>query len=172
MDPNNRYGKRPGRSARKGRGQGGGSSRPPHRGSRNPRRSQPSHRSPAPRSSGIDPFELFCAYHLGIGSDKSYRASNIHDVARRFGVDPSEIKQALQEVGMDPQTLLDTDFDLTMAQMDIQVAPEGVDRVELARGIYEEFKNAPRKKRDWSKILSDDEKENVRIFGPRGRKGR
>ncbi|HSG05882.1 MAG TPA: hypothetical protein VLB09_05750, partial [Nitrospiria bacterium] len=124
------------------------------------------------RSSGIDSFELFCAYHLGIGPDKSYRPSNIHDVARRFGVDPSEIKQILQDVGMDPQTLLDTDFDLIMAQMDIQVAPEGVDRVELARGIYEDFKKAPRKKRDWHKILSDDEKENARIFGLRGRKGR
>lgn len=93
-------------------------------------------------------------------------------MARRFGVEASEIKQILQEVGMDPQALLDTEFDLTMAQMDIQVAPEGVDRVELARGIYEEFKNAPRKKRDWNKILSDDERENTRIFGSRGRKAR
>jgi hypothetical protein len=86
-------------------------------------------------------------------------------VARRFGVDAGVIRQTLQEVGMDPETMLDTDFDLTMAQMDIQVAPPGVDRVELAKGIYETFRKSPRKKRDWQKILSDDERENAKIFG-------
>ncbi|HET6464721.1 MAG TPA: hypothetical protein VFH55_03820 [Nitrospiria bacterium] len=120
---------------------------------------------PLKAKSGIDSFDLFCAYHLGIAPDKSYRPANIHDVARRFGVDAGVIRQTLQEYGMDPETMLDTDFDLTMAQMDIQVAPPGVDRVELAKGIYETFRKSPRKKRDWQKILSDDERENAKIFG-------
>jgi len=120
---------------------------------------------PSKGRSGIDPFDLFCAYHLGIAPDKSYRPANIHDVARRFGVDAGVIRQTLQEYGMDPETMLDTDFDLTMAQMDIQVAPPGVDRLELAKGIYEAFRKAPRRKRDWQKILSDDERENAKIFG-------
>ena len=118
--------------------------------------------------SGIDPFDLFCAYHLGIAPDKSYRPANIHDVARRFGVDAGVIRQTLQEYGMDPETMLDTEFDLTMAQMDIQVAPEGIDRIELAKGIYETFRSAPRRKRDWQKILSDDARENAKIFGRKG----
>ncbi|MBI3595676.1 MAG: hypothetical protein HY203_00815 [Nitrospirae bacterium] len=122
---------------------------------------------PFKAKAGIDSFDLFCAYHLGITPDKSYRPANIHDVARRFGVDAGVIRQTLQEYGMDPETMLDTDFDLTMAQMDIQVAPPGVDRVELAKGIYEAFRKAPRKKRDWQKILSDDERENAKIFGRR-----
>ncbi|MBI3609889.1 MAG: hypothetical protein HY204_04195 [Nitrospirae bacterium] len=120
---------------------------------------------PLTEKRGIDPFDLFCAYHLGIGPDKSYRPANIHDVARRFGVDAGVIRQTLQEYGMDPETMLDTDFDITMAQMDIQVAPEGIDRVELAKGIYETFRKSPRKKRDWQKILSDDARENAKIFG-------
>lgn len=134
-----------------------------------PRR--PSHRAESrtqaqsPGKSGINTFDLFCAYHLGIAPDKSYRAANIHDVARRFGVDAGVIRQTLQEYGMDPETLLETDYDLTMAQMDIQVAPPGVDRVELARGIFEEFEKAPRKQRNWQEILSDDARENARIFG-------
>jgi hypothetical protein len=115
----------------------------------------------------IDPFELFCAYHLGITKDKQYRPLNLHDVARRFNVDGSVIKQALQAYGMDADTLLNTEFDLTMAQLDIQVAPEGVDRVELAKGIYEEFRLAPRKQRDWKHVLEEDARENAKIFGRR-----
>jgi len=68
---------------------------------------------------------------------------------------------------MDADALLNTEFDLTMAQLDIQVAPEGVDRVELARGIYEEFRLAPRKQRDWKRVLEDDARENAKIFGRR-----
>jgi predicted Zn-dependent protease with MMP-like domain len=119
------------------------------------------------RKTSIDPFELFCAYHLGIGEDKTYRPANIHDVARRFGVDSGEIRQALQIHGMGPETMFEVDFDLTMAQLDIQVAPEGVDRKELARTIYQEFRGAPRRKRDWQRILAEDDRENTKTFGRR-----
>ncbi len=125
--------------------------------------------SSAPRTSGkqigsIDPFELFCAYHLGITQDKRYRTSNINEVANRFRSEPGMIKQALKEYDMDPESLLDRDFDISLAQLDIQVAPEGVDRLELARGIYQEFQDAPRVKRDWNKILEEDRKENQKTF--------
>ena len=112
----------------------------------------------------IDPFELFCAYHLGIDKNKGYRTANINEVANRFRSEPGMIKQALQEYDMDPESLLDRDFDMALAQLDIQVAPEGVDRLELARGIYQDFKDAPRIKRDWNKILEEDRKENQKIF--------
>lgn len=112
----------------------------------------------------IDPFELFCAYHLGITKDKGYRTSNINEVANRFRSEPGMIKQALKEYDMDPESLLDRDFDMGLAQLDIQVAPEGVDRLELARGIYQDFQDAPRVKRDWKKILEEDRKENQKIF--------
>jgi hypothetical protein len=112
----------------------------------------------------IDPFELFCAYHLGITQDKGYRTSNINEVANRFRSEPGMIKQALKEYDMDPESLLDREFDMGLAQLDIQVAPEGVDRLELARGIYQDFQDAPRIKRDWNKILEEDRKENQKIF--------
>ena len=123
----------------------------------------------APRESGkkignIDPFELFCAYHLGITQDKGYRTANINEVANRFRSEPGMIKQALKEYDMDPESLLDRDFDIGLAQLDIQVAPEGVDRLELARGIYQDFQDAPRIKRDWNKILEEDRKENQKTF--------
>lgn len=115
----------------------------------------------------IDPFELFCAYYLGIGPDKRYAPANVHDVARRFGVDSGVIRQALQDHRMDPERIMNLDFDLAMAQLDIQVAPEGIDRVEIARGIYEQFRTAPHKPRDWQRLLAEDARENAKMFGRR-----
>jgi len=120
-----------------------------------------------PITGDIDPFELFCAYHLGIAANKDYRPSNINEVAKRFGKDPATIRQALKDAGMDSASLLDRDFDMALAQLDIQVAPEGVDRLELAKTIYSDYLDAPYQKRDWGKIIEEDRKENRKIFGDR-----
>ncbi|MFZ5861857.1 MAG: hypothetical protein ACOYXR_03295 [Nitrospirota bacterium] len=122
---------------------------------------------PSARAAAIDPFQLFCSYYLGIAADKRYAPANIHEVGRRFGVDAGVIRQVLKEHGMDPESVMNTEFDLAMAQIDIQVAPEGVDRLELAKGIYQEFRAAPRKPRDWRRMLEDDARENAKIFGRR-----
>jgi hypothetical protein len=114
---------------------------------------------------GIDPFELFCAYHLGITSQNQYRPSNINEVANRFKIDIGTTRQILKEYDMDSASLLDRDFDMALAQLDIQVAPEGINRTELGRSIFEDFLEAPIKKRDWKKILEDDKKENEKTFG-------
>ena len=113
---------------------------------------------------GIDPFELFCAYHLGISSQNQYRPSNINEVANRFKIDVGTTRQILKEYGMDSASLLDRDFDMALAQLDIQVAPEGINRTELGRSIFEDFLKAPIRKRDWKKILEDDKKENAKTF--------
>ncbi|MEE9258424.1 MAG: hypothetical protein V3U37_02675 [Nitrospinaceae bacterium] len=142
--------------------------RPPHRG-KAPDTSQPqsNERGPQKVLNNIAPFELFCAYHLGIGKNNEYHPSNINEVANRFGVNPAVIRQVSKEYEMDSASLLDRDFDMALAQLDIQVAPEGVNRTELAKNIYEEFLNAPIVKRDWKKILEEDRKENQKIFGSR-----
>jgi len=116
-------------------------------------------------SGNLDAFNLFCAYHLGIGPNKEYKPSNINEVARRFGYDQGVIKQALKECNMDSASLLDKDFDMALAQLDIQVAPEGIDKIELAKSIYEDFLKAPNVKRDWKKIIEEDRKENRKVFG-------
>ena len=113
----------------------------------------------------LDAFSLFCAYHLGIGPNKEYKPSNINEVARRFGQDQGVVKQALKECNMDSASLLNKDFDMALAQLDIQVAPEGIDKMELAKSIYEEFLQAPNIKRDWKKIIEEDRKENRKIYG-------
>jgi len=116
-------------------------------------------------SGSLDAFSLFCAYHLGIGPNKEYKPSNLNELARRFGQDQGVIKQALKESNMDSASLLDKDFDMALAQLDIQVAPEGIDKMELAKSIYEDFLKAPNVKRDWKKIIEEDRKENRKVFG-------
>lgn len=116
-------------------------------------------------AANVDAFELFCAYHLGIGPNKEYKLSNINEIAKRFNMNPAMIRQVVKELGMDSASLLDRDFDMSLAQLDIQVAPEGIDRLELAKGIYTDYLQSPVKKRDWQKIIEDDRKENMRVFG-------
>ena len=116
---------------------------------------------------GIDAFGLFCAYHLGITEDGGYRFQNVHQVARRFGTNAGVIRQLLADFRMDSDVIVHSDFDMADAQVDIMMAPEGMSRIELAREIYERFKNAPRKRRDWRAELERDARENERIFGRR-----
>lgn len=140
---------------------GGGGRR---RSGRPPRgRSQDAPRTTAPvlRGDGtIEPFELFCAYHLGITPSGVYRTPNLNEVAERFGVTPEAIKQALVDNEMHLEALRSFDFDLALAQMDIQVSPPGVCKTELAKGLFEEYLIAKRNARAW-----DREPEMAEIDG-------
>jgi hypothetical protein len=87
----------------------------------------------------MTPFELFCAYHLGISEDNRYRQPSARDVARRFGCSPQELEQALKRFGLDKETLKKAGYDISLAQLDMQVAPEGVDKRELAKVLFSDF---------------------------------
>jgi hypothetical protein len=114
---------------------------------------------------GITPFDLFCAYHLGITADGGYLFQNLHDVARRFGCSSGVIKQLLQDFAMDPDSLVHSKYDIASAQVDIMVAPAGVSRRELAAQMFAEFQKAPRKARDWARELQEDARENEKTYG-------
>jgi hypothetical protein len=113
----------------------------------------------------FDVFELFCAYHLGITAEGNYRQQNINDMARRFNCTPAELKQALVDYHLDSDAMINSDFDLAMAQIDIMVAPEGVDKRELARPWFEESQKANPHARNWQREIEEDAKENAKIFG-------
>lgn len=117
--------------------------------------------------SGIDPFALFCAYHLGITAENRYRHQNLHEVARRFGVSSDEVQEALRAYALDPDVLLHSGFDLASAQADVQLSPAGVDLVVLARMHYEAVLDAEPGGRDWQAELARAASENEEIFGSR-----
>lgn len=118
------------------------------------------------RKHGIDPFELFCAYYLGITEDDRYEFQNIHQVARRFGTSAAVILQLLREFGMDTDAMVHSNYDLASAQIDVMYVPDGVSRTEIARAHYERFMNTPRGRRDWQRELDEDARENEKTFGP------
>jgi len=92
-----------------------------------------------PETGRIAPFDLFCACLLGLMPDGTYRSAGLGEVAKRLRRSPNELRDLLQSYGMDHESLRAVDFDLELAKLDIQVAPEGIDRRELARGLFEEF---------------------------------
>jgi hypothetical protein len=113
----------------------------------------------------VDPFELFCAYHLGLDERGRFKFANAHDVARRFRIGVEDVESELERNGMSSAHMLELDFDLASAQLDIQVSPPGVDLISIARMHYDLFLSAPEKKRDWQAELDEDERENKKTFG-------
>jgi len=143
----------------------------PHRSRQRTHRSDfAERRRPAPSGLaaryGIEPFALFCAYHLGITEDGGYRFQNIHQVAKRFGTNAAVIKQLLADFDLDSDAIVHSAFDMAGAQVDIMLAPDGIDRTELARALFTEFRAAPRRARNWAKELEADARDNERTFGP------
>jgi hypothetical protein len=116
----------------------------------------------------INAFELFCAYHLGITTDDGYRIQNIHEVARRFGINAAELRQVLADLGMAADDIVHSGFDLPSAQVDIMVAPEGISRRELARPLYEEFRGTPKQTRNWAREMEDAQRRIDETIGRDG----
>lgn len=99
--------------------------------------------------SHLDPFELFCAYHLGLGRDGSVRPTSLPDTARRFNIAPGLAKHALFQYAMDPESLTTAAYDMELARMDIQVSPPGISKRELARSLYQDFVEALGERCTW-----------------------
>lgn len=113
----------------------------------------------------LDPFALFCAYHLGLDRRGRRRFQNLHDVARDFGVDVDVVEAALVRHGLHAARLLNLDFDLAGARFDIEASPPGVDLLSIAQMHWELLQQAPEKPRDWAAEAEDAARENEAIFG-------
>jgi len=98
----------------------------------------------------LNAFELFCAYHLGIFEDNEYREPSLKSVARLFDRSPDEIRTALEACGLDDNAVRTADYDLSLAQLDVKVAPDGIDKREIAKNLFDEFIDAHPGFVDWS----------------------
>ena len=105
-------------------------------------------RNPAPRDrrprekERLDPFTLFCAYHLGITPDDGYHEPRPDEVARRFGITREELFAKLRDFRIDNESIAATGFDMEGAKLDIRLAPEGISRTETARTLFEQYRES------------------------------
>ncbi len=107
----------------------------------------------------LNAFNLFCSYWLGITPDNRYKKPNPNRTAQHFHKSPDDIESALRNCGMDKHTLRSVDYDFSLAQLDVKVAPDGIDKMELARPLFEEFMEVNPHFVDWSE--GDDTEEDT-----------
>jgi hypothetical protein len=98
----------------------------------------------------LDPFLLFCAYHLGLMPSGQRRSVNAHECARVFGVDKDTLDAALVAHRLDAGSLVHITFDVAAARFDIEASPPGVDLFGLAHMHHELLERARDTPRDWS----------------------
>ena len=107
----------------------------------------------------LNAFNLFCTYHLGITADGGYKKPQVRDVARRFSRSVDEIHDALRSCGLDNASLKKSRYNMSYAQLDVRVAPEGIDKVEIAKGLYEELKEDHSGFVEWTEPVQEPELE-------------
>jgi hypothetical protein len=99
-----------------------------------------------------DPFEMFCLYYLGLNPQGEYRFHNANQIAREHNWSVQELLRHLSGMNLHPDQVVNTDFPLARYQVDVQIAAEtsnGLQLRSLARKIYEEFLRARGRPRDW-----------------------
>ncbi len=114
------------------------------------------------------PFQVFCAYYLGLDREFRYRFFHLNAMAEHFGVAPPRLKALMDEWRLAPEDTRHVDYNLARAHATAQeIASQGQrDDVEtFARRTWEEFLQArggydPRRdfeNVDYDHILSHDE---------------
>jgi hypothetical protein len=94
---------------------------------------------------GLSPFALFAACILGVTESDGFRVPNPQEVGRRFGLSQSALSDALRALALDVESLEKSGFDLAGARMDVQVAPPGVSRTEVAKDLYKDLLQLPKR---------------------------
>lgn len=87
----------------------------------------------------LAPFDLFCMYHVGISDDNKYRKPSARDCAQRLSVSLDEMHDALRDFGLDNNAFEAYEFDVSLARLDVRVAPQGIDKREIARVHFDEL---------------------------------
>jgi len=94
---------------------------------------------PVPELSELSPFSIFCTLWLGITDTDGFRPRSPAEVARSFALDRESLDAYLERHSLDAAALERVGFDLESARFDIQVAPPGISRTELARTLFAEL---------------------------------
>ena len=114
------------------------------------------------------PFELFCAYYLGLDRDFRYRFFHLNSMAEYFRVEPSRLKLLMDEWRLAPEDTRHVDYNLAQAHataQELATTARKDDVKAYATRVFEEFLQArggydPKKdfeNVDYDRILPGDE---------------
>jgi len=130
--------RRPGQSGQhRQRGGGGGQG---GRGSSTHRAAREGTCAPLAELCELAPFSVFCALHLWITETDGFREQSAESVAHRFELSAEELDAYLEQHDLTCEALRRAEFDVDGARLDMQVAPEGISRIELARTLFSELR--------------------------------
>lgn len=91
------------------------------------------------------PFQVFCGYYLGLGSEFRYRFFNQDQLAAHYGMDPAELRHLMEEYYLTPEITRHVDYNLARAHATAQELADGGQRedvISFARKAFEEFRQA------------------------------
>lgn len=91
------------------------------------------------------PFQVFCGYYLGLDRDFRYRFFNQDQLARHYGIEPSELRHLMEEFHLTPELTRHVDYNLVRAHATAQEIVEfgGAEDVRtFAKRTFEEFVQA------------------------------
>ncbi len=90
------------------------------------------------------PFNLFCAYFLGLDEKAQPRFFNMNSLARATGMDVDDLIRLMERFHLDAPTMRHVPFNVSKAHADCQdLAMEGhtQDALRLARRYFDEYYN-------------------------------
>lgn len=91
------------------------------------------------------PFQVFCAYYLGLDREFQYRFFHLNAMAEHFGVAPLRLKALMDEWRLAPEDTRHVDYNLARAHATAQeIARQGQreDVETFARRTWDEFVQA------------------------------
>lgn len=96
--------------------------------------------------------ELFAFYYLGFNPDGEYRFANAYHVAKYYRVSSDAVLRWLVELDLEPKKFLMQQYNLSGAQVDLQLEAEELTREEIrerAARILAELEAADGGRRPW-----------------------
>ncbi|MCO4764436.1 MAG: hypothetical protein KC502_23190 [Myxococcales bacterium] len=89
-----------------------------------------------------EPAVLFALYHLGVDTTGNVKFRNLHDCARLLQVAPGELQTWLKAARIDQETATRTDFNISRAHVDAQLAGGPAEALSVAAEAYVAFVKA------------------------------
>ena len=85
---------------------------------------------------------LFALYHLGVDDEGVYRFRNLLQCAQYLNVSTDDLRRWLQAAQIDQDVVTSTEFNLSAAHVDAQLAATPTERLQIAARTFDAFVKA------------------------------